>query len=185
MATSDPRSGNTLCSPNRTSAVTSAPHTRARTDVHRRLRLPRRQSLVDPGVRKQSRVQSILPRSRDTSGFVRSDRNRRRPAAAGESSAQACRVRSNRKSQTHRSATANPSADGTAASQRKRAAPAISTRKPSHWGSSQNHRGKNAEPTASETIAVAHRSACQRGGTLPECRFVIHASSRSNNLLAL
>ena len=61
------------------------------------------------------------------------------------------------KSQTQRRATANPSTDGTAATHRHRAAPAISTLKPSHPGSSQNHRPKNAAPTASETTAVSQR----------------------------
>src|SRR5579863_10680544 len=63
------------------------------------------------------------------------------------------------KSQTQRSATENPSTDGSAASHRQCAVPAVSTRKPSHCGNSQNHRPKNALPTASAEIVVSHRSA--------------------------
>src|SRR6266581_4834911 len=59
-----------------------------------------------------------------------------------------------------RRATANPSAEGTAASHRQRAVPAISALNPSHCGSSQNHREKNAPPTISEATAVGHRSPC-------------------------
>ena len=64
------------------------------------------------------------------------------------------------KSHTHRSATAKPTTDGMAASQRQRAAPAVSTRKPSQRGSSQNHSAKNARPTASDAIADSHRLPC-------------------------
>ena len=70
------------------------------------------------------------------------------------------------KSQTQRTATANPSTDGIAASHRQRATPA-STLKPSHRGSSQNHRAKNAAPTASEAIAVGYRFQCDATG-LPD-----------------
>jgi hypothetical protein len=44
------------------------------------------------------------------------------------------------------------------ANHRQLAAPAVSTRKPSHGGSKQNHKPKNAAPTASEAIVVAHPS---------------------------
>jgi hypothetical protein len=69
------------------------------------------------------------------------------------------------KSQTQRRATANPSADGSAASHRQLAA--VSTRKPGHWGGSQNHKPKNAAPTVSEAVVVGHP--CQRAtaGTFP------------------
>src|SRR5437588_6252607 len=63
-----------------------------------------------------------------------------------------------------RRATANPSTDGIAASHRQRAAPAVSTRKPSHPGSSQNHSAKKAPPTASAAAALIHfsRRSCSR-----------------------
>src|SRR5215469_1339223 len=44
-----------------------------------------------------------------------------------------------------------------AASHRQRAAPAVSTRNPSHWGSSTNHNMKNATPVASEASTGGHR----------------------------
>src|SRR5579864_6115141 len=58
------------------------------------------------------------------------------------------------KSQTQRMATAKPRTEGTAASQRQRAAPAVETANPSQPGSSQNHSAKKAQPTASEARAV-------------------------------
>src|SRR5581483_4470622 len=57
------------------------------------------------------------------------------------------------KSQMQRKATANPSAEGTAANQRQRAEPIISTRKPSHCGKSQNHNPRKAVPAKSEAIS--------------------------------
>src|ERR1039457_5759425 len=72
-----------------------------------------------------------------------------------------------------RRATANPSTDGSAASHRQCAVPAISTRKPSHCGSSKNHKQKNAPPTASEASAACHRSPCSTAGTLPDSPSVI------------
>ena len=77
------------------------------------------------------------------------------------------------KSQTQRMATANPSTDGTAASQRQRAAPAVSTVKPSHCGSSQNHKEKNAAPTASEAAALAQLWSWWEAGELIDSEFVI------------
>ena len=58
------------------------------------------------------------------------------------------------KSQTQRSATANPSTEGTAASHRQYDPPAVSTRKPSHPGSSQNHKEKNNAPTTNAATVV-------------------------------
>jgi hypothetical protein len=77
------------------------------------------------------------------------------------------------KSQTQRKATAKPNTDGRAASQRQWAAPAISTRNPSHSGRSQKHNQKNAVATASATIAMGQ--CCSPGiiGTFPEFGFVI------------
>ena len=60
------------------------------------------------------------------------------------------------KSQTQRIATANPSTEGMAASHRQRAAPAVSTLKPSQPGSSQNHNAKKPAPTRMEATAVSH-----------------------------
>src|SRR5229473_1577060 len=77
------------------------------------------------------------------------------------------------KSQMQRRATANPSTDGTAASHRQRAEPGISTRKPSHRGSSQNHKAKNAAPTASEANAVSQRLPFPAAGALVDCASVI------------
>jgi hypothetical protein len=77
------------------------------------------------------------------------------------------------KSQTQRSATANPSTDGTAASHRQRDAPAISTLKPSHRGSSQNHNAKNATPTAGEATAVSQRLPFPAAGALVDCASII------------
>src|SRR5437899_1209904 len=68
-----------------------------------------------------------------------------------------------------RRATANPSTDGTAASHRQRAAPAVSTRKPSHCGSSQNHKVKNTAPTIREATVAGHRSPGVIFGALPDC----------------
>src|SRR5580704_15561980 len=62
------------------------------------------------------------------------------------------------KSQMQRSATANPNTDGTAPSHRHPTVLALSTRKPSHPGNSQNQRAKNAAPTASAAAAVSHCS---------------------------
>src|SRR5207248_9555415 len=74
-----------------------------------------------------------------------------------------------------RRATANPSTDGIAASHRQRAAPAVSTRKPSQPGRSQNHRAKNAKPTASEPNKVSHCSAPVLLGSCPDCAVVMVA----------
>src|ERR1700760_3152445 len=57
----------------------------------------------------------------------------------------------------HRSATANPRIEGTAVIQRHLAAPGVSTRNPSHDGSSQNQSAKNPVPTASEANTAGHR----------------------------
>jgi hypothetical protein len=54
-------------------------------------------------------------------------------------------------------ATANPRTDGTAASHRQVDAPAVSARKPSHPGRSQNHREKKPIPTANAASAASHR----------------------------
>src|SRR5271169_6817992 len=62
------------------------------------------------------------------------------------------------KSHTHRKATAKPSTEGTAAIQRHRATPAVSTRKPSQDGNNQNHSAKNPAPTIRDAIAVGHRT---------------------------
>src|SRR5271157_29701 len=80
------------------------------------------------------------------------------------------------KSQTQRKATANPSTDGTAASHRQRAAPAVSTLKPSHPGSSQNHKLKNAAPTSSDATVVSHCSPREALRLLSVCPFAIGLS---------
>ncbi len=77
------------------------------------------------------------------------------------------------KSQTQRTATANPKTDGRAASQRQWAPPAISKRNPSHCGRSQNHNEKNAVPTASAASAMGQCCSCELIGTFPEFGFVI------------
>ena len=59
------------------------------------------------------------------------------------------------KSHTQRNAAANPRTEGKAAIQRKRAAPAVSIRNPSHEGSNQNDNAKKAVPTASEATVVS------------------------------
>src|SRR5579872_5331734 len=77
------------------------------------------------------------------------------------------------KSQTQRSATANPSTEGTTASHRQRALPAISTLKPSHCGKNQNHKAKNAVPTAREAMAVRARLPCPAAGAPEDCVNVV------------
>src|SRR5690349_17371755 len=62
------------------------------------------------------------------------------------------------KSQIQRKATANPSTEGMAASQRQGATSAA-TRNPSHPGKSQNHSRKKAVPTTSAARRVSQRSA--------------------------
>jgi hypothetical protein len=69
------------------------------------------------------------------------------------------------KSQTHRSATANPITDGIAASHRQRA---VSTWNLSHPGNSQNHSAKNAVPTASDAAADSQGFPCAEAGELPD-----------------
>src|SRR5215472_2153161 len=76
------------------------------------------------------------------------------------------------KSQMQRRAAAKPRIEGTAASHRQRATPAISTLKPSHRGSSQNHSEKNTAPTASEAAAVSQRKPAT-GGAFGDSSLVI------------
>src|SRR5579863_10511167 len=77
------------------------------------------------------------------------------------------------KSHTQRRATANPIKDGTAAIHRQRAAPAISTLKPSHCGSSQNHKEKNTAPTAREASVVSPRWSCPFDEAFSDCVFAV------------
>src|SRR5690242_16779975 len=77
------------------------------------------------------------------------------------------------KSQTQRRATANPKTEGSAATHRQYEVPAISTRKPSHCGKSQNHSEKNSVPAMSEVIAAGQCSSCAAVATFPECAVVI------------
>jgi hypothetical protein len=76
------------------------------------------------------------------------------------------------KSHTQRNATANPITDGMAASHRQRAAPAVSTRNPSHPGSNQNHNAKNDAPTASANAALGHAFDRVLCGVLSACAFM-------------
>src|SRR5512146_1670539 len=90
------------------------------------------------------------------------------------------------KSHTQRIATAKPITDGIAASHLQRAAPAVSTRNPSHCGNSQNHKVKNAVPTRSEAAAVGQRSATgaeevpEAGIELPPREIVNKKGAKSN-----
>src|SRR5580658_1769792 len=80
-----------------------------------------------------------------------------------------------------RRATANPSTDGSAASHRQRAAPAISTLKPSHRGISQNHKAKNAPPTVREAAVVSQRLPGPADGSIVDCASIligVHLQSR-------
>src|SRR5580658_4059132 len=72
-----------------------------------------------------------------------------------------------------RRATANPSTDGSAASHRQRAAPAISTLKPSHRGISQNHKAKNAPPTVREAAVVSQRLPGPADGSIVDCASIL------------
>src|ERR1019366_10106596 len=81
------------------------------------------------------------------------------------------------KSHTHRSATAKPSTEGTAAIQRHRAASAVSTRKPSQDGSNQNHSAKNAAPTAREATVAGQCAPRSRLPPVPVCPFVMNTST--------
>jgi hypothetical protein len=89
------------------------------------------------------------------------------------------------KSQTQRRTTANPNTDGRPASQRQWAAPASSTRKPSHCGKSQNHSEKNAVPTARAadlTVETLWRIYRARHHFLPDGNFGAWARRIATNL---
>src|SRR5262245_31529317 len=79
----------------------------------------------------------------------------------------------------HRNATAKPSTEGTAPSQRQGATPIASTRKSNHDGSNQNHSAKKEVPTASEAAVASHCLGVFRCEA-PACPDVISSSVTAN-----
>src|SRR5208282_528559 len=80
------------------------------------------------------------------------------------------------KSQMQRSATAKPNAEGMAATQRQRIAPAVSMRKPSNGGSNQNHSARKAAPAAREASVISKCETRFVSGEAPVCRLVMSNS---------
>src|ERR1700733_5523041 len=81
------------------------------------------------------------------------------------------------KSQIHLTATAKPSTEGTAAIHRHRAAPAVSTSKPSYGGNSQNHSARNDAPTTNDAMVVPQCTPSFGSLRIAVCPLVIGAST--------
>jgi hypothetical protein len=151
----------------------SARRKREQTDGRRAQPLRRPRSVLDQDAQKLPTAQSNLRRSRIAHVAVETTTTRRCGGATGAGVPRPVHP----KSQTQRRAIANANTDGAAANHRQRAAPAISTLKPSHRGSSHNHREKNAAPTATEAAADSRREPSPASAVLQACTLVMSTSS--------